>query len=228
MESLGVSIDTEADRTTEGVGLRFPDATHPDALGLLGRERRILRGPGESAVTFARRLRLWWDSHRTRGGPYALLEQMHAFFLESNNIPIQYIANSGTSVTVAADGTLTRSIVAGWAGDGEYPTKWARFFLVFFFDSDTLAVPLVTESGEPILTEGGEPIVVDVSLFALTADDIEILCTVPHEWDAAHIDRIYLVLVPDGGYAWGIPDGIAWGDAGKTWGGGLTPPVITC
>ena len=233
MEGIGTPVDTEVDRNVEGVETRFPGgsngvAIHPEALGLLGRERRILRGPGESDTSFALRLRKWWDSHRTRGNAYALLTQMRDFFLESNNVPIQYIANSGTTVTVAADGTFSRGTVAGWSGDGEYPLKWARFFLVFFFDGDTLAVPLVTEGGEPVLTESGEPVLVTVDLFALTADDIEILCAVPREWSAAHIDRIYILLVPTGGYAWGVPDGLAWGDVGKTWGGGLTPPVITC
>jgi len=233
MESLGVPVETEVDRTTEGVELRFPTGNdgatiHSDALGYLGRERRILRGPGESATTFANRLRAWWDSHLTRGGPYALLGQLHAFFLESNNVPIQYIANSGTEVTIAADGTTTRGSVAGWLGDGEIPPKWARFWIVFYFDGGTLEVGLTAEDGEPILTEDGLPVLVGIDLFSLGPAEIDLLCSVPREWSAAHIDRIYLVLIPLDGYAWGLPPGIAWGDVGKTWGGGLTPAVITC
>lgn len=224
MRGLGIPVDTEVDRNVEGVELRFPGgsngvAIHPDALGLLGRERRILRGPGELDATFALRLRGWWDAHLTRGGPYALLQQMFEFFLATNNVPIQYIANSGTSVTVAADGTFTRSIVAGWSGDGEYPLKWARFFLVFFLDGDTFAVPLVTEGGEPVLTESGEAILTTVAISALTASDIDVICSVPHEWNAAHVDRIYITLIPNGGKAWGLPPGIAWGDGGLVWGG---------
>lgn len=224
MEGIGTPVDTEVDRNVEGVELRFPGgsngvAIHPDALALIGRERRILRGPGELDGTFALRLRKWWDAHRTRGNAFALLQQMHDFFLATNNVPIQYIANSGTSVTIAADGTFTRSIIAGWSGDGEYPLKWARFFLVFFLDSDTFSFPLVTEGGEPILTEGGESILVTVALTALTAADIDVICSVPREWSAAHIDRIYLVLIPSGGKAWGLPVGIAWGDGGLVWGG---------
>lgn len=225
MKGIGAPVDVEVDRNVEGVELRFPGgsngvAIHPDALGLIGRERRILRGPGELDETFALRLRGWWDSHRTRGGAYALLRQMYEFFLATNNVPIQYIANGGSSVTVAADGTFTRSVVAGWLGDGEYPLKWARFFLVFYLDGDTLAFPLITEDGELVLTEDGEPILVTVSIYALTASDMDVLCAVPREWSAAHIDRIYITLIPSGGKAWGLPPGIAWGDGGLVWGGG--------
>ena len=228
MRSLGVPVDTQVDRTVDGMELRFPDALQPDALGLLGRERRILRGPGEDAATFAGRLRAWWDAHRARGGPYELLRQMHAFFLATNNVPIQYIANSGTSVTIDAAGVLTRSVIAGWTGDGEYPTKWARFFVVLSLSGTTVSIPLVTESGEPIVTESGEAIVIETSIYALTSDDTDLLCSVPREWSAAHIDQIYLVLIPTGGLAWGLPAGTLWGDPGLTWGGSSDSVLITC
>jgi len=229
VEGIGVPIETEVDRSTESLRLRFPNKDVEEALGYLGRERRILRGPGESGSTFAIRLRKWWDSHRTRGNAHALLTQLHDFLLSSNNVPVQYIANSGTTVTIDAAGVISPvTEIPTWTGDGEYPSKWARFFLVFYFDGDTLAVPLLDEDGDPILTESGEQILTTVSLFALTPADVELLCAVPREWSAAHIDRIYLVLVPAGGYAWGIPPGIEWGDVGKTWGGGLTPAIITC
>jgi len=228
VRGIGDAMDTETDRLVEGVKKRFPDTgSDEDAIGLLGRERRILRGPGELGSTFAGRLREWWSSHRTRGGPYALLEQIHAFFLETNNVPIQYISNLGAEVTVAADGTFTRGTVAGWLGDGAVPPSWARFFLVLYLDGDTLSFVLTDAAGDPIFTAGGEPILVTVSIYALTAADLDLICSVPREWNAAHVDRIYIVLIPSGGIAWGLPPGTLWGDPGLTWGGGLAVN-ITC
>jgi len=227
MKGIGTPVDTEQNRSAEGVELRFPGggangvSIHPDALGLIGRERRILRGPGELDSVFADRLRAWWDSHLTRGGPYALLGQMHAFFLATNNVPIQYISNLGAEVTVAADGTFTRGTVAGWLGDGAVPPSWARFFLVLYLDGDTLSFVLTDAAGDPIFTAGGEPILVTTSIYALTAADLDLICSVPREWNAAHVDRIYIVLIPSGGIAWGLPPGTLWGDPGLTWGGGL-------
>ena len=234
MKGIGTVVDTEQDRTVEGVNLRFPGGgtngvpIHPAALSLLATERRILRGPGELDATFAVRLRKWWDSHRTRGGAFSLLTQMREFFLATNNVPIQYIANSGTFVTVAADGTFTRGTIVGWTGDGEYPLKWARFFLIFFLDTTTFGTPLLDEMGDPILAEDGTAIVVETAIIALTAFDIETLCSVPREWNAAHIDQIYLVLIPVDGVAWGVPDTLKWGDPGLTWGGSSDSVQIIC
>jgi len=234
-KGMASPVDEMQANTAEAITLRFPGGSdennvviHPEALSLLGRERRILRGPGEADETFAERLRGFWDAHRTRGGAYALLQQMHDFFLSTNNAPIQYINQVGASVTIDAAGAFTRSTIDTWTGDGQNPTQWARFFLVFYLDGETISVPLVTEDGEPVVTEDGEAITVEVSIFDLDAEDIETLCAVPREWSAAHIDRIYIVLMPAGGYAWGLPPGTRWGDPGLTWGGGLSPAVITC
>lgn len=233
MKGLGTPIDTEVDRNAEGVETRFPlgrdGATiHPEALSLLGRERRILRGPGELDTTFAQRLRTFWDAHRTRGSAYALLGQLFEFFRATNNVPIQYIANSGTSVTVDAAGTFTRSVVGGWSGDGEYPTKWARFFLVFYLLDNNFSEPLEDENGNAITDGNGAPVLVQTSIYSLSTAQQEIICSVPREWSAAHIDRIYIVLIPGGGYAWGLPPGIAWGDVGKTWGGSSDAVTFQC
>lgn len=232
-KGIATPVDTEQDRSAEAIALRFPGGgdngvvIHPQALSYLGRERRILRGPGETDETFAERLRGWWDAHRTRGGPYALLSQMHAFFRATNNGTIQYINQKGASVSIDPSGNFTRSIVPSWTGDGADPPYWARFYLVFFLPSNTLTVPLETEEGDQVLTEAGEPLFIDVSIYDLTSEEFGLICSVPHEWSAAHIDRIYILLVPSGGEGWGIPETRTWGD-GREWGGGLSPVLFTC
>jgi len=206
MQGMGKSIDAEVDRDVEGVELRFPGganglAIHASALGLIGRERRILRGPGELDETYAARLRRWWDSHRTRGGAYALLEQMFEYFLATNNVTITYVSNIGTSqARVDAAGTITRGTFTapGWVGDGFVPPSWARFFIFMELDGTTLGT---------------------VPILSLTASDFDMLCAVPREWSSAHIDRIYFALLPTGGIVWGFPASLVWGAAGKTWGG---------
>jgi hypothetical protein len=201
MESLGVPVETLVDRTVESLRKRFPNALSPEALGYLGRERRILRGPNEPAATYAARLLTWWDSHLTRGGPYALLTQMHAYFADAENPTIDCVSNNGVRHTVDSSGTITRGSYAGFTGDGEAPTKWARLFIFF-------QLPGTTIFGEDI--------------YALTAETQALICSVPREWKAAHIDRIYIRLVPSGGIAWGYPETLVWGAPGEVWGGGLT------
>ena len=235
-KGMATPVDNEQVRTAEAVSLRFPGGgpsnnavIHPEALSLIGRERRILRGPGEEDATFAERLRGFWDAHRTRGGAYALLQQMHDFLLSTNNVPIQYVDQKGTSVTIDAAGVFTRSVVPSWSGDGEDPPNWARFFLVIFLAGETVSVPLVNENGETMTTEDGETILVETSIYTLTADDIDTICSVPREWNAAHVDRIYISLLPGGGAAWGLPVGIEWGEVARTWGdSGGGSVLLTC
>lgn len=220
-EAIGEVIDDVVDKTALGVRYRFPHADRGDALGYIGRERRMLRGPAEDDETFAARLLEWWDVHRIRGGPYALLRQLQAYLAGWLDIRIDCVANSGTHHWIATDGTITRGTISGWTGDGEHPTKWARIFLIFHVGASELEFVLLNEDGEPVLTESGENILVTVSIYALSDEDRRLFCTVAKEWSAAHIDRIYIRLLPADGILWGYPPDLQWGDAGRTWGGNL-------
>lgn len=121
MEGIADVLDEQVDRLVQGIKLRFPGAPprdpDPGALALTGRERRIRRGPGESAATYARRVRIWLDSHRTRGGPYALLEQLYAFFLDWLNVRMDVVYWSGTRRWIDEDGVITRDSIT-WSASG--------------------------------------------------------------------------------------------------------------
>jgi len=227
MEGIGSQIDVEVDRSVEGLRKRFPNAASPDALGFLGRERRILRGPGEPSDVYATRLIGWWDAHRLRGGPYALLTQLYEFFLTSLNVPMQVVGNSGIRHSVDTAGVITRDAIT-WSGDGGYPAVWARIYIFFALTGTTIDIPLITETGEPVLTEGGEQVLTTISIYAATSADLELFCSVPREWSAAHIDRIYITLLPPGGELWGYPVPVGTWSAsdpspGQVWGGN---PVV--
>lgn len=102
LRSLGDNVDALVTRVAQGVRHRFPNDIDESALGSVGRERRIRRGPEEDAATYARRLRRWWDAHRRRGGPYALLGQLHAYFADLHDLPrIDVVATSGNRHWVA-------------------------------------------------------------------------------------------------------------------------------
>ena len=102
------------------------------------------------------------------------------------------------------------------------------FFLLFYLDGTTLDIPLETENGEPVLTESGESVLSTVSIYSLASEDIDLICSVPREWSAAHIDKVYITLIPGGGVAWGVPPTLSWGQPGLTWGQGDSPVQITC
>lgn len=126
MLTLAEQADDMVTRAVQGVALRFPGALggtiDPSSLAYTGRERRIRRGPGEDAVTYARRLRTWWDAHQTRGGPYALLGQLYAFFLDWLNVRMDVVYYSGTRRWMDVAGVITRdSITWSVPPNGEEP-----------------------------------------------------------------------------------------------------------
>jgi hypothetical protein len=197
-------LDELLDFTAEGVRARFPgDWTDPfplpipylasDALPVIGRERRISRGPDERDDVYAARLRRWWTDHQKRGGAIAMLRQIEAFWSESpKRVSLRYA--SGTRWTLDptvldADGlaTITRSTHPSNAD----LTRWARMTVVYELDAD----PGV-----------------------LSADDVLAYTTIPREWTAGHV--VLRVIVTWGGAVWG--DGTEWGDGVTVWGEGAS------
>jgi hypothetical protein len=131
--AISLHADFFADALVAGVASRFPGRYGYETLPVHGRERRITRGPAESDETYARRLVRWLDDHRGRGGPYALLAQLAAYYAP-DNFRIDLLYKSGRHFTLAADGaTITRGLRAeAFDTDRE---RWARWWLIFTSDS---------------------------------------------------------------------------------------------
>lgn len=185
--AMGVQIDAFADALVASVKLRFPNVYSGESLPLIGRERRIARGSLETDTTYAARLTRWLDDHPRRGGPYAMLAQLHAFYL-----PLAFTADliyrSGRTYSLAADGTVTRSDIV--FNPDPFPEMWARWWLII--TSDTLPPHPLTDQ--------------QVSDAAL----------VPTEWNAAHCFGLVVVLRPGDGELWDYPPTNTW-DEGGTW-----------
>jgi hypothetical protein len=185
--------------------MRFPGYYSVESLPVIGRERRIRRGRIETHEVYATRLRRWLDDHRRRGGPYALLAQLHAHFAP-DNFPIALVYRNGRRFAMKADGTVTRDVIA-WEPDHE-PAKWARWWLIYQWPEELLDDGHWGDPGT--WGDGG------VWGSSLSPQQVTDLRLVPKEWNAAHcFGRLILV---EGGELWGFPSG-TWGDPG-TWGGG--------
>ncbi len=200
MAALAEPLDDLVDRAVEGLRLRFPGELNEEALPYLGRDRRILRGPGESAAAYAVRLRRWWGDHRRRGGPYALLEQLAAFWSATPQ-QIDLLYHSGTRFVLAASGTITRDAIA-WDPDGD-PTKWAQIWLFYYAPSD----PGV-----------------------LTFEEVEAYRALVRTWNAGHVLPAHVWLLWPGAELWDYPSGTwdddplaVWSTAGPQDIGALYP-----
>ncbi len=212
--SIATQVDALTEALTAGLKSRFPGYYSTDSLPLIGRERRIRRGRGgESDAIYAERLRRWLDDHRHRGGPYALLAQLHAHYAaDPFEITLLYYPSAllGSGVArryvLEADGTVTRD-TAFWIPDDDV-VRWARWWLIYQWPAG------VVDDGEwgdaGTWGDGGTW---GSNLSPAEVDDLR---AVPREWNAAHcFGRV--TLLTEAAELWGFPVG-TWGDPG-VWGG---------
>lgn len=223
MRALGKQIDVQSQRVGDGVRARFPGVAPEDALSYIGHDRLIARGPLEPASSYRKRLQIWLASHRTRGGPYALLSQLFAFWRDTMNVPIDVVYQTGRRYQMDVDGVVVRDDLTWSVGtyfDGV--PEWARFWIFFYVT--TLVEALTDEHGDPITDEHGDPITVDVLLgSSLTDTWEEMFSLVPRTWNAAHVKRTTIVLLRGIGRFWDYPVPVpTWDEweaslAGATW-----------
>jgi len=126
--AITVQLDALGDGIVAGVKMRFPGVYSYESLGLIGRERRIRRGLYEPEANYAARLTRWWEDHSTRGGPYALLNQLW-YHYTPNTFPIHLVYRSGMRFIMAPDGTITRDVVSF-----TNTPQWSTWQLLFFTD----------------------------------------------------------------------------------------------
>lgn len=180
--SYGAQIDAFADALVAGVKMRFPGLYSEESLPLIGRERRIARGLLEDGPTYAARLRRWFDDHRRRGGPYALLAQLYAYF-SPNNFPIALIYRSGRRYSMDITGAVVRDDIPFHPDAAA--EQWARWWLIM--EADAYVPPLSDQD------------VADIRL-------------IPTEWNAAHCTGTVIVMPTGGelwdyplGHVWNEP-----------------------
>lgn len=129
--SAAVQIDAMADGLTAALKLRFPNLYTNETLPLIGRERGIRRGFDELDESYATRLRGWWDYHKHKGNPYALMREVQAY-LGTHAIKMRVVNNAGAWYTKNADGTTEYlAPPTHWNWDGS-TADWSRYWLILY------------------------------------------------------------------------------------------------
>lgn len=194
----------------EGIKARFPEEAPPDALGPIGRDRRIVRGRDESDESYIARLLIWLDSWRAAGNAWSVLDQVAGYFAPTPP-RLRIVTNSGMWFTRESDGARSWLIASpnnfDWDGD---TASWSRFWLVIYAD------PL-TDGGEwgDNVREWGDGGTIGTSA---TPGDVAIIRQIVQTWKGAHsrCEWIIVALDPESfdpeaaAGAPGMPDG-TWG-----------------
>lgn len=211
--TFGLHIDILVEMVRVAVLHRFPGGTlYEKSLAILGRDRKIIRGLYETANSYRARLRSWISTHKRRGSPVELLNQVQAHYAP-NPTPLILTSYLGRTYTMAADGSYVISqgvsppdyITAqgvdywgdpGYWGDGGYwgegSSQWARLWLEFDRTGEEIGEDGTWGSGSAVWGDGG--------IWGRDLDPAEVIDyrVVPSEWKAAHINPFWIVLRNDG------------------------------
>lgn len=181
--TLGAHLDAISDMATEALLKRYPLPNSEDASSLLGEDRKIIRGVYEDWNTYASRLRIWRQSHQTRGGAYSLLRQLYAFWSGAFQIEIYTSGINRAYYIMGTDGNIARGTSSAWVVAG-----LSRWLLVYQWPD-----PLTDDGlwGDPgTWGDGG------VWGSGLTPETVSNLRRVPAQWGNAHsIGRLRLAYV---------------------------------
>lgn len=125
-------LDVMMDVAVQGLKARYPGLCQPDALPLIGQDRRIIRGLTEPDDMYAARLRAWLDSWRLAGNSYNMLAQLAPLFAPARVPVMRIVTNSGVWLTLNGDGTITRQVLGNWNWDGVTDDRWARVWVIIY------------------------------------------------------------------------------------------------
>lgn len=186
----GLILDAVGDAwLKEGIKARFPDSAPTDALGYIGNDRLIDRGPGELDPSYVIRLRQAIDTWRNAGGGRTILAELAAYFTNVATPPLRLVSDSsiwhefdwGTKLT-------TRTAAAGnWVWDVYTGARWFRGWAII---DSTGAAPWTPDVWDLVGTWG------DGGTWGSNATvyDVAAIRKILDRWKPAHITALNVII----------------------------------
>ncbi len=130
MRAFRTVLDALVARTVEGVKLGMPGVAPPSALGYIGNDRVIERGPTQASGPYAIQLRQAFDIWRGAGSAHTILTQLRSYFSPSNGPNMRAVSNRAVWHEIApTTGVVTKTVVGtNWNWDGL--TRWWRGWVI--------------------------------------------------------------------------------------------------
>lgn len=110
-------------RTNEGVKLRMPGVGSPTALGAIGNDRVIERGPYQTDEAYVPQLKGAYETWQVAGSPYAILPQLRFYFLPNTPPTVRTVTNAGVWHEVDGSNVVTKHIEGNWNWN-DHPERW--------------------------------------------------------------------------------------------------------
>lgn len=129
--TLHLVADAFLERARLGLIARFPSYAPEDALPLLSRDRKIMRGLNEPQSSYAVRLCQWLDTHKTRGNPFVLLEQLRSYL--QSDVTVRTVDQNGNWFSIEQGGAYDVQLSKGqFNWDSVSSRAWGQFWVVVY------------------------------------------------------------------------------------------------
>lgn len=138
LRSCGSVLDALCARTVEGVKLRFPESTTYTALGYIGNDRLLERGPDQLHAGYASQLVRAIETWQNAGGARTVLSQLRAYFAPADGPPMRAVGDGWAlahdfnvwHVIDPATGYVTRTETAPVQWDWGLDRPWYAWVIV--------------------------------------------------------------------------------------------------
>lgn len=134
--AVATVVDACIEFFMQGVQARMSGLGTPTALPLIGSDRVIVRGPGDTDAEYAEKCRTWLDKHARRGSLEAIARQIHEFL--AGHPKVRIVNRLGVWLTINADGSMVRELyplVWDWdsiSNPGRNTTSPTEFFVIVY------------------------------------------------------------------------------------------------
>jgi hypothetical protein len=210
--SIGLLMDLFREKAYQSAVARFPTMAPSDALAVIGAERGIIRGRGETAAAYARRLNAWRypAGHRVRGNAWALLHQIWAYF---GGVSVWTVDRRGNVYHLDAAGEQDYEWDAGEFEFDDAPAtpRWGRFWVMITLTGTALEQ---YDFGDPLLWADESDTLGHQGVTSADVSAVLSLFQGSGAWKPAGTQLQWVMVRISGSDALPVPDG-TWGRWGE-------------
>lgn len=187
----GTVMNALATWAVAGVRARYPSTAPPDALGYIGNDRNLERGPAQTDDGYRVQLRRAFDTWRVAGNASTVLRQLAAYFTGVASPPMRTVTDAAVwheysyiteQVTKTIDGT-------NWTWDGFTGTRWWRGWVIL----DSTAAPWTIDvwNNDALWGDGG------TWGTSASYDEVISVLRIVAKWKPAHVHNVYVIVTFD-------------------------------
>lgn len=196
MRAIGQVKDGSTWRMLQALMGRYPGYATASAVGMLGAERGIDKGPGESLASYAGRVRGAWDTRAYGGTARGMLTALYV----AGYTEVRLATAGGRIYWMNADRDVEWYVLpeGSWLFGETDSDYWSRFIVIF---------------PEPLPADwvaNGVP--------AESSDEAKTIKRIVRRWKPAHMDTAAIIIASSPETFDYFPEGGTWDNPGATWG----------